>query len=422
VALLVAVLAPFLLYDGDFARRARHGFTHALVRSYGSRFLLLSALLLMLGAIGGALERHPHRLLEYWFGAALSLTLLTRIVAARYLHRMQHRSVAETVAVVGAGPVADRLLQTLQQTRTEKVELVGVFDDRRDRAEPGSSRPTGTLAQLQELGHRRRIDWIVLTLPPTAEQRTLSLLRKLQEMPVSIGVCPPHIGTSVPWRAVDYLGDGLPVSLLASRPISRWNAVLKAAEDYLGGALLVLLLLPVLALVALAVRISGPGPVLFRQRRHTLDNREFDIYKFRTMRWAPASSSDELRQTTRHDPRTTPIGRLLRATSLDELPQLFNVLKGDMSLVGPRPHAVNMRTEARLGHEITDLYAHRHRVKPGMTGWSQVNGARGATDTMEQLRRRVELDLYYIENWSLALDLKILLLTARVVLRQTNAF
>jgi Undecaprenyl-phosphate glucose phosphotransferase len=421
-ALLVAVLAPFLLYDGDFAARARRGYMDALLRSFGSRFLLLSALLLMLGVVGGTLERFPLRLLESWFGAGCMLLLLTRCVAARYLRSVLQPADTATVAVVGAGPVADRLLRTLQQARSEKVELVGVFDDRRDRAEPGSARPTGTLAQLQELGHHRKIDWIVLTLPPTAEQRTLSLLQKLQELHATIGVCPQHVGTGVPWRAFDFLGDSLPVSLLASRPISRWNAVLKAAEDYIGGILLLLLLSPVLTLVALAVWLSGPGPVLFRQRRHTLDNREFDIYKFRTMHWAPQQSTGELQQATRQDPRTTPVGRFLRATSLDELPQLFNVLKGDMSLVGPRPHAVNMRTEARLGQEITDLYAHRHRVKPGMTGWSQVNGARGATDTVEQLRRRVELDLYYIENWSLPLDFRILLLTARVVLKQTNAF
>jgi lipopolysaccharide/colanic/teichoic acid biosynthesis glycosyltransferase len=163
--------------------------------------------------------------------------------------------------------------------------------------------------------------------------------------------------------------------------------------------------------------------VLFRQRRHALDNREFDIYKFRTMRVASAQDwPGRLVQTVRGDARVTRLGRWLRATSLDELPQLFNVLEGSMSLVGPRPHAVDMRTDARLGHEITARYSHRHRVKPGITGWAQVNGARGATETPAQLRRRVALDLHYIAHWSLWLDLRILLMTAGAVLRRTNAF
>ncbi|MDO8704297.1 MAG: exopolysaccharide biosynthesis polyprenyl glycosylphosphotransferase, partial [Sulfuricaulis sp.] len=280
----------------------------------------------------------------------------------------------------------------------------------------------GTLAQLIELGKTRKIDWILLTLPPTAEQRVLSMVQRLKALSVPIGLCPQHVGLTVPYRTIDYVGGSVPVSLLADRPIKRWEAVVKGGEDFLIGGIATLLLLPVLAIVALAIKLDNPGPVIFKQRRHAFNNHEFDIYKFRTMRWNPAAATENLRQTSRHDDRVTRVGRFLRASSLDELPQLFNVLKGDMSLVGPRPHAVNMRTEDRLGHEITGLYAHRHRVKPGITGWSQVNGSRGAVDTTAQLRRRVELDLHYIENWSVLLDLKILALTCREVIKRTNAY
>jgi lipopolysaccharide/colanic/teichoic acid biosynthesis glycosyltransferase len=220
----------------------------------------------------------------------------------------------------------------------------------------------------------------------------------------------------------------------------RRDVLAKRAMDLCGSATLIVLLLPVWLLVALAIRLDSAGPLIFRQRRHAVNGREFDIFKFRTMRWnppaartaglvpageAPVSEAQVvagLQQTVRGDSRITRVGNFLRQSSLDELPQLFNVLRGDMSLVGPRPHAVDMRTENRLGSEITDTYVHRQRVKPGITGWAQVNGARGATDTTQQLRRRVELDLHYIDHWSLLLDLQILALTAREVLRRTNAY
>ncbi len=214
------------------------------------------------------------------------------------------------------------------------------------------------------------------------------------------------------------------MTLLADRPIRKWDAVIKKAEDMILGSLITLMLLPILLIVAILIKIDSPGPIFFRQRRHAWNNSEFFIYKFRTMRWEPNSGATAgvIQQTLRSDPRITKLGNILRKTSIDELPQLINVLQGDMSLVGPRPHAVNMRTEERLGHEIVDTYAHRHRVKPGITGWSQVNGSRGATDTVEQLRRRVELDLHYVENWSLWLDIKILFMTFVTVLRGDNAY
>ena len=218
------------------------------------------------------------------------------------------------------------------------------------------------------------------------------------------------------------VGDWLTVTLLADRPIRRWNAVLKASSDLVLGSVILVLLLPVLACIAVAIKLESPGPLLFKQRRHGFSSREFEIYKFRTMYHDTGTSNGNLQQTVRGDRRITRLGHFLRRFSLDELPQVFNVLEGTMSLVGPRPHAVNMRTEQRLGEEITDAYLHRHRVKPGITGWAQINGYRGATETVAQLRRRIKLDLYYVEHWSLGFDLKILSLTLRAVLRGANAY
>jgi lipopolysaccharide/colanic/teichoic acid biosynthesis glycosyltransferase len=259
--------------------------------------------------------------------------------------------------------------------------------------------------------------WLLAAMAITASLRVL-FARYLQHLNSEAASNPP-VADAAPAAVV---GETLAVTVLAERPIRRWNAVLKSAKDLLLAVLITILLAPVLLLIALAIRLDSRGPILFRQRRHGLNNGEFDIYKFRTMHVDAVATGTALKQTARNDPRVTRIGGFLRKWSLDELPQLFNVIEGSMSLVGPRPHAVNMRTEAQLGHEITDVYLHRHRVRPGITGWSQVNGCRGATDTVEQLRRRVELDLFYVDHWSLLFDLKILTLTSRVVLRATNAY
>lgn len=230
----------------------------------------------------------------------------------------------------------------------------------------------------------------------------------------------PRATARVPAERTERIADTVAVTVLADRPLGGWSAALKAGFDRALALVLAVLLLPVLGLIALAIRLDDPGPAIFRQRRHGLHNTEFDIYKFRTMR--RDGGAGVLRQTRRGDPRVTRVGRFLRKWSLDELPQVFNVLDGSMSFVGPRPHAVDMRTEERLGPDIVAAYAHRHRMRPGITGWSQVNGARGATHTVAQLRRRIDLDLYYIEHWSPLLDLRILSRTAGAVLRATNAY
>ncbi len=271
---------------------------------------------------------------------------------------------------------------------------------------------------LEDAAHGWLATWLGSAVLVTAASRAL-LARILRRLALRAA---PADRPQAPALPVAHVGDCLPVTLLADRPIKHWSAVLKSGGDFLLACCITLVLLPVLGAIALAIRLDSPGPVLFTQRRHGLNNSEFDIYKFRTMRSAPADAAAALQQTVRGDSRVTRVGRFLRKWSLDELPQVFNVLQGSMALVGPRPHAVNMRTEQRLGHEITDTYPHRHRVKPGITGWSQINGARGATDTAAQLQRRVTLDLFYVDNWSPLLDLKILTLTFREVLRATNAF
>lgn len=273
---------------------------------------------------------------------------------------------------------------------------------------------------LGDLPSALLLPWLLAALAITFASRTL--LRRPRRAASGRDGLAPAPPSSIERNGL--IGDRFAVRVLADRPITRWSAALKTGVDRLACVILLLLLAPVMLLIVLAIKIDSPGPVLFRQRRHGFRSREFNIYKFRTMQ-VPAAVAEQgaaLHQTERDDCRITRIGRLLRKYSLDELPQFFNVLEGTMSLVGPRPHAVDMRTESRLGEEIVDNYLHRHRVKPGITGWSQIHGARGATTTVAELRRRVELDLHYVEHWSPLLDLKILSRTFRAVLRATNAY
>jgi exopolysaccharide biosynthesis polyprenyl glycosylphosphotransferase len=222
-------------------------------------------------------------------------------------------------------------------------------------------------------------------------------------------------------RAYSYVGN-VPMLDLSDRPISEWGMVAKTVFDKVVAGAALVALFPVLALVALAVRLESKGPVLFRQKRYGFNNELIEVYKFRSM-YADRTDHGAAKLVTKDDPRVTKVGRIIRKTSLDELPQLFNVLSGQLSLVGPRPHAVQAQADGRLYPDVVDGYFARHKVKPGITGWAQINGWRGETDTQEKIQKRVEFDLFYIENWSLWLDIRILAKTpASLVLNRDNAY
>ncbi|MFO1190220.1 MAG: exopolysaccharide biosynthesis polyprenyl glycosylphosphotransferase [Alphaproteobacteria bacterium] len=241
-------------------------------------------------------------------------------------------------------------------------------------------------------------------------------MRRIRTLPVAVKLYPDLVDPEV-GRGFSLVG-GLPMLDVYERPLAGWNVIVKTASDWLLALVIFMAMLPVMAVIALAVKLDSPGPVLFRQRRYGFNSNEFTTLKFRSMR-ADAGDESGGPQARRADPRVTAVGRFLRRTSLDELPQLLNVLAGDMALIGPRPHAV---AHNRYYADIIDGYLGRHRVRPGITGWAQVNGLRGETDTLEKMRMRVQYDLYYIDNWSLLLDLKILLLTPFVTLVGRNAY
>jgi len=353
-------------------------------------------------------------------GSALTMQILARPVVQRW---RQASLAGHRVAIVGSGEPAQRLVNWLEANARDVVQVVGVFDDRRGRGPDRvglSHLICGTTGDLIEYYRHAPLDKIIIALPHHAEERLLSILQRLKQLPVDISLAPDLVGFRVPDSATAEMA-GLQMRSLAQRPLRASQRYIKDIIDRGLAALLLLLLAPLLLIVALGVKLSGPGRVFFRQERHGLGNRVFHVLKFRTMRTEMHDFGGG-RQTERNDPRVTPFGALLRRTSLDELPQLINVLRGEMSMVGPRPLPLQMRVDDRLNYEIVAEYSFRHRVKPGITGLAQVKGHRGAVSTEEALRSRIACDLYYIDHWSLWLDLKILAMTGGVCVLGKNAF
>ncbi|HLY54296.1 MAG TPA: exopolysaccharide biosynthesis polyprenyl glycosylphosphotransferase, partial [Stellaceae bacterium] len=220
-------------------------------------------------------------------------------------------------------------------------------------------------------------------------------------------------------KLIDF--DGMPAINVVEKPLNPWNWLVKSIEDKVVAAVALVLLAPLLAVIALAIKLDSPGPILFRQKRYGFNNDLIEVFKFRSMHHHMADAS-AAKLATRDDPRVTRVGRFLRRSSLDELPQLFNVLRGEMSIVGPRPHALQAKADGRLYQDVVGNYALRHKIKPGITGWAQVNGWRGETDTLDKIVNRVDHDLYYIDNWSLVLDIYIILVTPIALVRTRNAY
>jgi Undecaprenyl-phosphate glucose phosphotransferase len=275
----------------------------------------------------------------------------------------------------------------------------------------------GSVDDLVEFARRTRVDLVIFSLPITAEKRILQMLKKLWVLPVDIRLSAHTNKLRFRPRSYSYIG-AVPVLDVFDRPITDWDVVVKGMFDRVVGSLLLLAALPVMAAVALAIKLDSRGPVLFRQKRYGFNNEVIDVFKFRSM-YIDRCEDRSVVQATKHDPRVTRIGRILRRTSLDELPQFINVLMGSMSIVGPRPHAVAHNEQYS---RLIDEYLARHRVKPGITGWAQVNGLRGETETLEKMEQRVRYDLYYIENWSLLFDIRIILRTLFVGFTHPNAY
>jgi Undecaprenyl-phosphate glucose phosphotransferase len=350
--------------------------------------------------------------------------LLGRFIFAALLRKLNRNGQLNRRAVlVGGGEPAAKVVSILTQSPDSGVSLVGYFDDRRDDRlginTHGLER-LGTVDNLIDFVRSTRIETLIITLPVPAEERLLQILNRLWILPVDIRLSAQ--GQKVHYRphAYSYIGN-LPCLDLYDRPLGDWGPFLKAATDKTLAALALVALSPIFLAVALAVKWTSKGPVFFKQRRFGFNNELVEVYKFRSM-YIDQTDANANKLVTKHDTRVTSVGRFIRRTSLDELPQIINVLKGDLSLVGPRPHATQAKAGEALYEHVVDGYFARHKMKPGITGWAQINGWRGETDTAEKIERRVEHDLYYIDNWSLTFDLYILARTPFALLNSTNAY
>ena len=325
------------------------------------------------------------------------------------------------IVIVGGGKAAERAIDTLEGSPDLDVKILGLFDDREDNRSPEHVRryrKLGRIADLAEYARHNRVDLVIVAIPLSAERRLLQMLERLWELPVDIRISGQESQLKFSPRAYDYLGN-LPLLAVFDRPLSPWGWFVKAVFDRVVAALLLVLFAPVMAAVALAIRLESPGPVLFRQKRYGFNNELIEVWKFRSM-YVDKCDANASKLVTKDDPRVTRVGRFIRKTSLDELPQLFNVLKGELSLVGPRPHATQAKAGDKLYEQVVDGYFARHKVKPGITGWAQINGWRGETDTEEKIRMRVKYDLEYINNWSIWFDIYILLKTPFALLSPEN--
>ena len=360
-----------------------------------------------------------------WYAAGLAFLACERFALAVVVRTLSAQGKLDRrTVIVGGGELADPVLRQLAAQQDGDLRILGLFDDRTDDRSPdvvAGFPKLGTVDDLVEFARHTRLDLVIFTLPISAESRLLQMLRKLWVLPIDIRLAAHTHKLRFRPRSYSYIGS-VPVIDVFDKPIADWDVFIKSAFDKIVGMVCLILLSPIMALTALAVKLDSRGPVLFKQVRYGFNNEKIEVYKFRSM-YVDQLDHNAVKQVTKGDSRVTRVGRFIRKTSLDELPQLFNVVfKGNLSLVGPRPHAMHARAADHLYDDVVDGYFARHRVKPGLTGWAQINGWRGETDTPEKIQKRVEHDLYYIENWSILLDVYILALTPFALFKAENAY
>jgi putative colanic acid biosynthesis UDP-glucose lipid carrier transferase len=421
-SLVLMILAFFIstaVYQHiDPYRTWRSGRMLAYARDTVFGWCVTIAVLLFLGSASGLKYYYDERVILAWFVAVPVILLGSHIAVRRAVNSPKKADEVRSVVVVGANDVGLKFASICDRHPNLFMQVHGFFDDRTDdRHPPALSHPMlGKMSDIATYVREHGIKMIFISQPISAQPRIRKLIDELQDTTASVYFLPDVYIFDLMQARFDNVG-GMPVIAICETPFMGLNSMIKRASDLLLATAILLLLAPLMLVIALAVKLSSPGPVIFKQRRYGLYGEKIIVYKFRSM--TVAEDGDKVVQATKNDQRVTPIGGFLRRTSLDELPQFINVLQGRMSIVGPRPHAVAHNEQYR---KLIKGYMLRHKVKPGITGWAQVNGMRGETATLDKMEARIQYDLDYLRNWSLWLDLWIILKTVKVVLTRENAF
>lgn len=419
MAVIIFLLSLIILKESDLFESTNS----ADAQAQGSNLLIYWAVMIfaivLIGYLTGTTNLFDVNVLYTWAVVTPVLIILVNFIFRQFLLlSLKSEENQRKVVIVGANEGSHKLATNIINNLAYGLKLTGYFDDRpEERTDTPMGTPyLGAMSKLPDYVKANGIDLIYITIPVSHQQRVLDLLDKLHDTTASIYFTPDIFVYELIQARMDNIG-GMPLVALCETPFSGLNGVLKRLSDILFSAFILVLISPMLLIIALAVKLTSPGPVLFSQKRYGLDGEEIVVYKFRSM--TVCDDGDAIKQATRNDTRVTKLGVILRKYSLDELPQFINVLQGKMSTVGPRPHAV---AHNEMYRGMIKGYMMRHKVKPGITGWAQVNGYRGETDTVEKMQKRIEYDLDYLRNWSLGLDAIIILNTIPTVFKTDDTY
>lgn len=375
-------------------------------------------LLSVIGLISGLGQRFDQRVIVLWFLCTPVVQLVAHVAVGVITRDPSGASEVRSAVIVGANSVSVRFAATIERNPNLFMSVRGFFDDRTEDRRPANMKHPmlGSMADIAAYVREHQIKMIFISQPISAQPRIRRLLDDLDDTTASVYFLPDIYVFDLMQARFSNVG-GMPVIAIRETPFTGVNSLVKRLSDIVLASLILLLISPIMAAISCAVRASSPGPIIFRQRRYGLYGEEIIVYKFRSM--TVAEDGAKVTQATRGDQRVTRVGAFLRSSSLDELPQFINVLQGRMSIVGPRPHAVAHNEQYR---KLIKGYMLRHKVKPGITGWAQVHGLRGETETLDKMEARISYDLDYLRKWSLWLDVWIILMTVKVVLKRDNAF